>query len=43
MAGIPPGPWVGKILKTLLDAVLVDPTRNARDWLLQEAQRLYQH
>ena len=41
MAGIPPGPWVGKILQTLLDAVLVDPSRNERDWLLQEARRLY--
>ena len=40
-AGIPPGPWLGKILKALLEAVLVDPTRNRRDWLLQEAQRLY--
>lgn len=40
MAGIPPGPWVGKILQTLLDAVLVDPSRNQRDWLLQEARRL---
>ena len=41
MAGIPPGPWVGKILQTLLDAVLVEPSRNERDWLLQEARRLY--
>ena len=41
-AGIPPGPWLGKILKALLEAVLVDPTRNRRDWLLQEAQRLHQ-
>ena len=41
MAGILPGPWVGKILQTLLDAVLVDPSRNERDWLLQEARRLY--
>lgn len=41
MAGIPPGPWVGKILQTVLDAVLVDPSRNERDWLLQEARRLY--
>ena len=40
-AGIPPGPLLGKILKALLEAVLVDPTRNRRDWLLQEAQRLY--
>ena len=41
LAGIPPGPWVGKILQTLLDAVLVAPSRNERDWLLQEARRLY--
>ena len=41
MAGIPPGPWVGKILQTLLDAVLVEPSRNQRDWLLQDARRLY--
>ena len=41
MAGIPAGPWVGKILQSLLDAVLVSPSRNERDWLLQEARRLY--
>lgn len=41
MAGIPAGPWVGKILQTLLDQVLVDPSRNERDWLLQEARRLH--
>ena len=40
MAGIRQGPSIGKILKALLDAVLADPTRNRRDWLLQEAQRL---
>lgn len=41
LAGIPAGPWVGKILKALLDVVLTDPARNDRDWLLQEARRLY--
>lgn len=41
-AGIPMGPWVGKILEALLDAVLEDPSRNQRDWLLQEARRLYE-
>jgi len=41
MAGIPAGPWLGKILHALLEAVLIDPTRNQRDWLLQEARRLY--
>ena len=39
-AGIPPGPLLGKILKALLEAVLEDPSRNTRDWLLQEAQRI---
>ena len=39
-AGIPPGPMLGKILKALLAAVLEDPSRNNRDWLLQEAQRI---
>jgi len=41
VAGIPGGPWVGKILQTLLDLVLADPSRNERDWLLQEARRRY--
>ena len=40
-AGIPPGPHLGKILEALLDAVLENPSRNQRDWLLQEARRLY--
>jgi tRNA nucleotidyltransferase (CCA-adding enzyme) len=39
-AGIPPGPLVGKILQTLMDEVLIDPSRNKQDWLLQEAQRM---
>jgi len=39
-AGIPPGPMLGKILQALLTAVLEDPSRNTRDWLLHEAQRL---
>jgi tRNA nucleotidyltransferase (CCA-adding enzyme) len=42
MVGILPGPWVGKILQALLDAVLGEPSRNRRDWLLQEAQRLFE-
>ena len=37
-AGIPPGPGVGKILKALLEAVLEDPSRNNRDWLLRHSQ-----
>jgi tRNA nucleotidyltransferase (CCA-adding enzyme) len=40
-AGIPPGPIIGKILEALLEAVLEEPQRNNRDWLLQEAMRLY--
>jgi tRNA nucleotidyltransferase (CCA-adding enzyme) len=39
--GVPPGPALGKILQALLDTVLEDPSRNATDWLLQEATRLY--
>jgi tRNA nucleotidyltransferase (CCA-adding enzyme) len=39
-AGIQPGPIIGKILQALLEAVLEDPTRNTRDWLLHEATRL---
>jgi hypothetical protein len=39
-AGIPSGPSLGKILQALLAAVIEDPSRNATDWLLQEAQRL---
>jgi hypothetical protein len=39
--GIPTGPPLGMILQKLLDAVLDDPARNATDWLLQEARRLY--
>jgi tRNA nucleotidyltransferase (CCA-adding enzyme) len=39
-AGIPPGPALGRILQALLASVIVDPTRNTTDWLLQEAQRL---
>ena len=38
-AGIPPGPQLGKILQLLLEAVLEDPSRNTRDWLLREAKR----
>ncbi|HKO16367.1 MAG TPA: hypothetical protein VJU87_09010, partial [Gemmatimonadaceae bacterium] len=39
--GMPPGPWTGKILQALQQAVLVDPGRNTPDWLLQEARRMY--
>jgi tRNA nucleotidyltransferase (CCA-adding enzyme) len=36
-AGVAPGPILGKILAALVDAVIDDPSRNARDWLLREA------
>ena len=40
-AGIPAGPGLGKILQALLTVVIQDPSRNAADWLLQEAKRLH--
>ena len=39
--GIPPGPWTGKILESLLDAVIEDPSRNSPEWLVREAKRRY--
>lgn len=39
-AGIPPGPAMGRLLDRLLDEVLVDPSRNARERLLQRARDL---
>jgi len=39
-AGIPAGPELGKILRSLMTAVIEDPARNTTDWLLQEAKRL---
>jgi tRNA nucleotidyltransferase (CCA-adding enzyme) len=39
-AGIPAGPGLGKILQSLLAAVIEDPVRNTPDWLLREAARL---
>jgi len=36
-AGIRPGPVLGKILASLVDEVIEDPSRNTRDWLLREA------
>jgi len=39
-AGIPPGPMIGKILHTLLDEVLRDPSRNTQDWLLRYGLRV---
>ena len=40
-AGIPAGPELGKILRSLMTAVIEDPARNTTDWLLQEAKRLH--
>ena len=40
-AGIPAGPELGKILRSLMSAVIEDPARNTTDWLLQEARRLH--
>jgi tRNA nucleotidyltransferase (CCA-adding enzyme) len=39
-AGVPPGPLVGTVLRQLLDAVVDDPARNGRTWLLAEARRV---
>jgi tRNA nucleotidyltransferase (CCA-adding enzyme) len=39
-AGIAPGPELGKILAALLERVLEEPSRNTRDWLVDEAVRL---
>jgi len=40
-AGIPAGPELGKILRSLMTAVIEDPAHNTPDWLLQEAKRLH--
>ncbi len=39
-AGVPAGPAVGATLRRLLDAVVDDPTRNTRAWLLARAAEL---
>ena len=39
-AGIARGPALGKILRALVDWVVEEPSRNARDQLLQQAARL---
>ena len=39
-AGIPAGPEMGEILRTLMDMVLEEPSRNDREWLLENALRL---
>ena len=38
--GIPPGPAIGRLLAGLLEAVLEDPTLNARDRLLAHARQM---
>ncbi|AEJ61368.1 polynucleotide adenylyltransferase/metal dependent phosphohydrolase [Spirochaeta thermophila DSM 6578] len=40
-AGIPPGPWMGKTLRFLLDAVLEDPSQNTRARLTELARNFY--
>jgi len=35
--GFPEGPALGSALRTLLDAVVEDPSRNDREWLLARA------
>ena len=35
--GFGEGPQIGRVLATLLDAVVTDPARNNRDWLLERA------
>ena len=40
-AGVPGGPRLGQILRSLLHEVLEDPSLNRADWLLQEALRLH--
>ena len=40
-AGIPAGPFFGKILAALLNTVVENPVANSRDFLLLEARRLY--
>ena len=41
-AGIPPGPFFGKILAALLKIVVDNPLANSRDFLLLEARRLFE-
>lgn len=39
-SGIPPGPGMGQVLRTLLDEVLEDPSRNVPDRLVARARTL---
>lgn len=36
-AGLPAGPGLGDVLQHLLDQVIEDPTRNTKEWLVNEA------
>lgn len=38
--GRPPGPYVGRVLRRLLDEVVEEPDRNRREWLLTRLQEL---
>jgi hypothetical protein len=38
--GVPQGPRVGWILKSLLEEVIDDPEKNDRDYLIKRAQEL---
>ncbi|MEO7360488.1 MAG: CCA tRNA nucleotidyltransferase [Gemmatimonadaceae bacterium] len=41
VAGIPTGPFFGKILSGLMALVVSDPSTNTREFLMAEAQRMY--
>lgn len=38
--GRPPGPYVGQVLRRLLDEVVEEPERNRREWLLARLQEM---
>lgn len=42
-AGIPAGPGLGEVLNHLLDAVIEEPKRNEKEWLLSEAFQYYKN
>lgn len=42
-AGIPAGPGLGEVLNHLLDAVIEEPKRNEKEWLLTEALQYYKN
>lgn len=42
-AGIPAGPGLGEVLNHLLDAVIEEPGRNEKEWLLSEAFQYYKN